>query len=50
VPEIEEKVIAFLYGLEVKALVVGFGRKEIEEYLIGKYDPVYNQKVKRGTG
>lgn len=48
-PHIEELVIEYLCGLQVKALPVHFGRKEIEEYLITKYSPIYNQKTKRGT-
>ena len=46
-PHIEEMVIDFLGSLEVKALPISFGRKEIEEHLINKYSPIYNQKTKR---
>ena len=46
---IEKLVITFLYGFEVTTLSVGFGRKEIEEYLIAKYEPIYNQKARRGA-
>lgn len=47
-PHIEEMVVAYLCDLEVKALPICFGRKEIEEDLVAKYSPIYNQKTKRG--
>lgn len=47
VPDIEKKVISFLCGLEVTTLPIGFGRKEIEEHLIAKFNPIYNQKAQR---
>ena len=40
-------VIEYLGGMEVKALPISFGRKEIEEHLVDKYSPIYNQKTKR---
>lgn len=45
---IEKMVIEFLSGMEVKVLPISFGRKEIEEHLIEKYKPIYNQKTRRG--
>ncbi len=47
-PHIEELVEGFLRRLEVKALEISFGRKEIEEHLVGKCRPIYNSKGKRG--
>ena len=47
-PRIECMVVEFLRRLEVTALPIGFGRKEIEENLIAKHHPLYNQKSKRG--
>ncbi len=44
---IEEMVIEFLYSLDVTTLPISFGRKEIEEHLIAKYEPIYNEKAKR---
>lgn len=46
---IEDMVIKSLCSLTVTALTIGFGRKEIEEHLIEKYEPIYNQKAKRGA-
>ena len=40
---IEEMVIEYLGGMEVKALPISFGRKEIEEHLVDKYSPIYNK-------
>lgn len=46
---IEEKVENYLLELEVSILPVRFGRTEFEEYLVEKYDPIFNKKTKRGT-
>lgn len=47
--EIEKKLDAAMCRLEVKALTIGFGRKEVEEYLIKAYDNLYNGTTKRGV-
>lgn len=39
-----DEVICKMY---VKLIEVDFGRKEIEEHLIAKHNPVYNRRVKR---
>lgn len=47
---IEEKVIDYMKShLTAKAVVVPFGRTEIEEFLIANYQPIYNKKGKRGA-
>ena len=48
-PEVEEKINRWIQShLEISTLVVGLGRKELEEYIYDKYDgPKYNSKGKR---
>lgn len=45
---IEKMVETYLCSLRVSVLPVAFGRTEIEEYLISKYKPTFNNKSKRG--
>jgi predicted GIY-YIG superfamily endonuclease len=45
-PEEDEKVDAFLGECRISFLPVGFGRAELEEYLIGKHRPILNRKDK----
>ena len=35
--------------LEISVLEVSLGRKEFEEYFIDKYEPIYNNRRKRGS-
>ena len=44
---IEEMVIEFPCKLEVKALSICIGRKDIEKHLIMKHEPIYNRKTKK---
>ncbi len=47
---IEEKLVDYIEThLSVTAVVVHFGRSEIEEHLAAKYRPQYNSKGRRGT-
>ena len=41
---VETMVIDFLNSLQLAATRVPFGRKEVEEFLVSKYDPTYNQR------
>lgn len=47
-PHIEKKIDNYICGLDVLFLPIEFGRKEMEEYLINKYKPIFNTKAKRG--
>lgn len=49
IPEIEERVDSYMKKLSLSVLEVEFGRIEFEEYLLGKYRPKYNKKVRRGS-
>ncbi len=42
----EEELVIYLKNLEIKALPVPFGRKEIEEYLVSNYETL-NVRKKR---
>lgn len=47
---IEEKLVDYITShLSVTAVVVHFGRSEIEEHLAAQYRPQYNSKGRRGT-
>lgn len=46
---IGEMVIEFPCKLEVKALPICFGRKEIEKQLIMEHEPIYNRKTKKAN-
>lgn len=45
---IEAMITKKMLGLEICAFPVKFGRKELEEYILEKYDPKFNNKKKRG--
>ncbi len=45
--KIEEKVDEFMETLHVVIIPVPFGRTEVEEYLVNKFDPKFNSKRKR---
>jgi hypothetical protein len=48
--ELEDRLREFIVrNIRVSAVVVPFGRAEIEEYMTGKYRPKYNNKGKRGV-
>jgi len=47
-PRIEKLVEKYIRGLDISVLPIAFGRKEMEEYLISKYKPIFNNKAKRG--
>ena len=47
--EIDRKAVDRLQQLRIAAVVVPFGRSEIEEYIIGKHRPRYNSKKNRET-
>jgi hypothetical protein len=48
--ELEDRLREFIVtNIRVSAVVVLFGRAEIEEYMIDKYRPKYNNKGKRGV-
>lgn len=40
---IETKIDAYIGALKIKYLPVAFGRKELEEYVIAKEEPIYNK-------
>jgi len=47
-PHIEEKVISWLTDrITISVLATDLGRKELEERLIEKFHPIYNEKEKR---
>lgn len=47
---VEKMLVNYIKAhLSVAAVVVHFGRSEIEEHLAAKYRPQYNSKGKRGT-
>ena len=47
---IEERLVKYIEThLSVTAVIVYFGRTEIEEHLAAKYRPRYNSKGRRGT-
>ncbi|MCW9046956.1 MAG: hypothetical protein OQK46_02665 [Gammaproteobacteria bacterium] len=45
--DIEILVNKYIESLIVSILPVNLGRSELEEYLVSKYDPVYNKRKKR---
>ena len=45
---VEQLVTKYICGLKIAVLPIEFGRKEIEEYLILKYQPLCNIKRRRG--
>ena len=50
-PHIEEKVNSWLKEkVKISILITDIGRKELEERLVEKYTPKYNQKGKRKSG
>jgi hypothetical protein len=44
---IENLVNSALEQMTVAVLPISLGRSEVEEYLVGKYNPVFNSKTKR---
>ena len=47
--EIETDLDKYMAGLYVNIIPLPFGRKEVEEYFIDKYDPEFNTKKKRNV-
>lgn len=46
-PHIESMVNNVLEKMTIAVLPIALGRSEIEEYLVEKYNPVFNSKTKR---
>lgn len=46
---IEERLDGYMKTLSVAALVVKFGRTELEEHVVDKHNPKYNSKKRRGS-
>jgi hypothetical protein len=44
---IERQINKYMSSLNIVIIPVSFGRSEIEEYIVDRYRPIYNNKFKR---